>query len=64
MFSSRNVRCNRCGKKMKKIDYDFMVCEECDNEAYLDSEDPENPGHPLQLIAPNGGYDWQTLFGD
>lgn len=59
IFSSKEIRCNRCGNVMRPLMEDVLYCEECDNECYLDEEDPDTPGEPMQMI---GKYDYCDIY--
>lgn len=54
------IICNNCGAIMEEAGLNLMVCPECDNEAYLDHEDPDAPGKVMQMI---GSYTYSEVYG-
>lgn len=63
LFSGENVYCRVCGAKMR-VDGLDLICDECGNDGWLDEEDPEFPGEPMQRAgsSPNDDGDY-TDFG-
>lgn len=53
------IICNNCGAKMKNMGLNVYYCPECDNEAYIDIEDPDNPGEVMQMI---GKYSYDEVY--
>lgn len=48
LCSGETVRCRVCGAIMRIVDENNLICDECGNDGWLDEEDPDYPGEPMQ----------------
>ena len=59
IYDGSPIYCNDCGSQMEVIDETMAICPNCSNNAYLDEEDPDEPGRPMQTVGP---YSYDELF--
>lgn len=48
LCSDVTVRCRVCGAMMRVVDEIDLICDECGNDGWLDVEDSDYPGEPMQ----------------